>query len=166
MISDIKARLLEDILTDEKAVKLIENRKDVTLPARSLRYEQVCPWRKMIGTKELAKTYVTCEVSIPEYVTEATRIYRLYVFVIVPENQMKLDDAAGKALDITDRGSKLDVLCDRIDALINGSVRYTYGVLKFVSMSEINVPENFYGKQVVYEIRGWNRTGESLGQPV
>ena len=96
-------------------------------------------------------------------VTSATRIYRLKIFVIVPENQMRLDDKAGEMLGIEDRGSKLDVLCDRIDYLINGSKRYTYGELLFRGMGEINVPEKFNGKQLIYEIRGWNRVGERLG---
>ena len=126
VVSDIKACLLEDILTDDKAVKLIKHQKNVTLPGLDLRYTQVFPWRKMLGTQEEARTLVTCEVDIPDVVTSATRIYRLKIFVIVPENQMRLDDKAGEMLGIEDRGSKLDVLCDRIDYLINGSKRYTY----------------------------------------
>lgn len=163
VVSDIKACLLEDILTDDKAVRLIKHQKNVTLPGLDLRYTQVFPWRKMLGTQEEARTLVTCEVDIPDVVTSATRIYRLKIFVIVPENQMRLDDKAGEMLGIEDRGSKLDVLCDRIDYLINGSKRYTYGELLFRGMGEINVPEKFNGKQLIYEIRGWNRAGERLG---
>ena len=160
--SDIKSCLLEDILCDKEAVRLIEHKGDVELPAKHLLYEQVVPWMKIPGTIEEAQTYVTCEVTIPRVINKATRIYRLHVFVIVHESQMKIDSAIGKMLNIDDRGSKLDILLDRIDSIISGSRRYTFDELTFVGQDIITTAQKFHGKVNRYEIRGWNMTPERI----
>lgn len=162
VISDIKQCLLEDILTDEKAVKLITNQAETTLPAMGLRYKQVVPWQKAIGIVEEAKTFVTFEVSIPTFVTDATKLFRLSVHVITHEDLMKVDNAVGKQLEIDDRGDRIDILADRIDYLINGASNYTFDRLKFVSSNVFLVGQSFHGRTMVYEMRGWNRCGDRI----
>lgn len=160
--SDIKSCLIQDILSDAEAVRLIEHKKDIELPAKHLLYEQVVPWCKAPGTIEDAQTFVTCEVTVPRVINDATRIYRLHVFVIAHESQMKIDSTVGKMIGTNDRGSKVDILLDRIDMLISGSTRYTFDKLTFIGQDMITTAQKFYGKVNRYEIRGWNRTPESI----
>lgn len=160
--SDIKSCFIEDILTDDETVRLIEHKGEVELPAKHLLYDQVVPWCKIPGTVEEAKTFVTCEVTVPRVINEATRIYRLHVFVIVHESQMKIDSVAGNVIGTDDRGSKVDILLDRIDSLISGSKRYTFDELKFVGQDLITTAQKFYGKVNRYDIRGWNMIPERI----
>ena len=160
--NDIKSCLLEDILSDSEAVRLIEHKKEIKLPAKHLLYDQVVPWCKVPDTAEEAKTFVTCEVTIPRAINDATRIYRLHVFAIVHQSQMKIDSANASLLGLQQCGSKLDILLDHIDYLISGSKRYTFDELKFVGQDLITVPQNFFGKVNRYEIRGWNMAGEKI----
>lgn len=160
--SDIKSCLIEDILTDEETVRLIEHKSRVEIPAKHLLYEQVVPWCKVPGTTEEAKTFVACEVTVPRVLNDATRIYRLHVFVIAHESQMKVDSVVGNAIGTNDRGSKVDILLDRIDSLISGSRRYTFDKLTFIGQDLITTPQKFHGKVNRYEIRGWNMTPERI----
>ena len=162
IISDIKQCLLEDILTDEKAVKLITNKAQVTLPAMELRYKQVVPWAKVPDTVESVKTFVTFEVSIPSIVTAATCVYRLSVYAMAHEDLMKVDAAVGKQMGILDRGDRIDILSDRISYLINGSRRYTFDVLQLTGSDPFTPCKQFYGRKTTYEIRGWNRIGDRV----
>lgn len=163
VISDLKQALLQDILTDEKAVKLIANTPNITLPALDLRYKQVVPWKKVPNTVEEATSYVTFEVRIPQVITKATRIYRLDIYVMTNENTMKIDNAEGTRLGIPDRGSRIDILADRIDYLVNDSKRYTFDEMKFISSDTFTPYEKFFGRVISYEIRGWNMGGDKLG---
>mgnify|MGYP003289874024 CR=1 FL=1 len=65
VMSDIKQCLLEDILTDEKTVKLLTDSKDVVLPALDLRYSQVVPWKKVPDTIEEQRTFISFDIRIP-----------------------------------------------------------------------------------------------------
>ena len=50
-IGAMKEKVLENILATQDIVRLIENKKDVVLPAFEIRYKQVFPWKKILGTK-------------------------------------------------------------------------------------------------------------------
>ena len=57
-IGAMKEKVLENILATQDIVRLIENKKDVLLPAFEIRYKQVFPWKKILGTQEEAKTFI------------------------------------------------------------------------------------------------------------
>lgn len=54
-IGAMKEKVLESILATQDIVRLIENKKDVVLPAFEIRYKQVFPWKKILVRKKKQK---------------------------------------------------------------------------------------------------------------
>ena len=160
--SAMKAELLQNILQNEEIMRLVMDTPNVKLPCKEARYTQVFPWKKAIGTQEEARTLICFEVSMSAPLNNATRMYTLTVWVMTHESLMPLDDAVGKRLNITDRGTRVDVLADKIDYLINGSTEFGFERLEIQGSAPFNAGNSFVGRSLHYSVPGWNRYGEKV----
>ena len=160
---DMKQKVLSTILSDLDCMKLILNRADVAVPALDARYVYVYPWKRIPGVAEEARTFVTFEIAIGSAVNCAVKNYWLNVWVISHESLMPIDSVVGKKLGITDRGTRIDILADKIDYLLNGSKDMGFGKLEIVGSDVFRASnESFVGRNLQYKIQGWNRYGDKL----
>jgi len=65
-------------------------------------------------------------------------------------------------LDPSDCGTRIDVLADKIDYLLNGSEEMGFGKMELVTSPPFTPAEKFLGRMLVYHVEGWNRWGEKL----
>lgn len=154
--------LMKEILLDEEIMKIVENKPDVQMPNKDLLYKQIVPYKKKMDTQLKAQSIIAFEIAPGKAATPAVREYVLNVWVMVHDDLMKFDTQVANRLGINDRGTRLDVLADKIDYLLNGDKEIGFGRLEFEGAPPFSASEYFHGRQLVYSIYGWNRYGDKL----
>ncbi len=139
---DYKNRLIQDILTNEKIVKLI----DGEIPfenAESFVYSQVFPYEFLPETTQEGKTYICCDVDV--YPAEATFILTpiIYVWVFTHKSLLRLPQG----------GVRTDALCNEICKTINGSRYYGLGELRLYSCKRFAPQTDYNGKVMVFHAK-------------
>jgi len=164
VISDMKQVILRSILSDEDVVKLLRDNYDVQTPDMGLRYTQVFPWMRTLDTVEEAKSFVTFEVSVTGIQNCAVREFELRIYIMTHQSLMLINgEVCGNlGLDPSDCGTRIDVLADKIDYLLNGSEEMGFGKMELVTSPPFTPAEKFLGRMLVYHVEGWNRWGEKL----
>lgn len=136
-----KNQLLEDLLTDEEIVHLINENIDPE-NAQSLVYTQVMPFEFYPDTIEHGRVYLCCDVDIRKSATTTSLIYypTLYIWIFVHKDLLRLREG----------GVRTDKLCHLIDKKINGSFKYGLGKLELQSVNRFSVVSDYTGKVLTY----------------
>ena len=113
---DYKNQLMEDLLTVDTIVNLIDDKVSVE-EAPSLVYERVFPFEYIPDTVEHGHTFVCCDVDIQK-APDKTFLYPvLYVWVFSHKSKLRLPEG----------GVRTDKLVSEIAKAINGSRLYGLG---------------------------------------
>lgn len=147
---DYKNQLMEDLLTIDTIVKLI-NEDATTDSAPSLVYEQVFPYEYIPDTIEHAHTFICCDVDIQK-VPDKTFLYPvLYVWVFSHKSKLRLPEG----------GVRTDRLVSEIAKAINGSRLYGIGELDLYSVKRFAPVSDYQGKVMTFHAKDWNRPAPS-----
>ena len=115
---DYKNQLMEDLLTNEDIVRLIDD--TVALQnADSLAYTQVFPCEYVPDTVQEGKTYICFDVDVQRAVDKTFLSPTLFVWVFTHRSKLRLPEG----------GVRTDKLCSEICKAINGSRKYGLGEL-------------------------------------
>ena len=141
-----KNQLMEDLLTDEEIVNLINS--DVTIEeAHTLVWNQVMPVEFYPDTIERGQVYICCDVDIRKVVNSTFYSPTLYIWVFVHKDLLRLREG----------GVRTDRLCHLIDKKINGSLMYGLGKLELQSVHRFGVISDYTGKVMAYEATDFNK---------
>lgn len=161
-ISTMKLRIMNLLMMNADVMKIVENRSDISLPNMSMLYSQIVPWKKKMDTQMEAQSVIAFEVAPGDAVNPAVREYVLYVWIMVHDSLMRFDENIGSALGVADRGTRLDILADKVDYLLNGDGELGFGELEFHGAPLVDVSEYYHGRMLTYKIKGWNRHGDKI----
>lgn len=144
---DYKNRLMQDLLTDETVVKLIN--EEVSLEnAGGLVYSQVFPYEFAPETVEVGKVYLFCDVDVLAQSVNKTYLSpTIYIWVIAHSSLLRLPEG----------GVRTDKLCNEICKKINGSRYYGLGELNLYSCKRFSPMSDYQGKLLTFHAREWNR---------
>jgi len=151
-----KNQVMEDLLTDEKIVKLID--EDVSLEdAGSLVYTRVFPYEYVPETSEHGVTYICCDVDLArdDYTNKTTYTPVLYIWVFTHKSLLRLPEG----------GVRTDELVCEIAKKLNGSREYGMGELKLMTVKRFAPMMDYQGKAMMFVTREWNRphpTGKAI----
>lgn len=136
-----KNQLLDDLLTDEEIVKLINENVELD-QAYTLVYDQVMPYEFFPDTVENGRVYLCCDVDVRKSAMNNSLIYSptLYIWVFVHKDLLRLREG----------GVRTDKLCHLIDKKINGSFKYGMGKLELQSVNRFSVVSDYTGKVMAY----------------
>lgn len=164
VISDMKQTVLRALLSNADVVKILRNRCNVITPDMGLRYTQVFPWMYVPETVEETKTYIGMKVKTRHPHNGAARVFELTIYVMCHKELMRMNsEVCGQlGLDAEDSGSRVDVLMDKIDYILNGSEEMGFGKMQLIDSDEYKPSEKFHGRYMIYQVDGWNRWGEKL----
>ena len=147
---DYKNKLMEDLLTNEKIVKLIND--DIAFEdAASLAYTQVFPCEYVPETAQEGKTYVCFDVDISETVNKTYLLPKIYIWVFAHRSRLRLPEG----------GVRTDALCAEIANTINGSRMYGLGELNLYSVRRFAPMTDYQGKVMCYDTCDINRLYEN-----
>lgn len=143
---DYKNKLMEDLLTSESIVKLIDDRKTVE-DARQLAYTQVFPYEYVPKTVQDGLTFICYDVDI-QRVQNKTYLYpTLFVWVFTHKSLLRLPNGGGV---------RTDKLCAEICKKINGSRKYGLGELSLYSVKRFAPMTDFQGKVLTFTMKEFN----------
>lgn len=143
---DYKNQLMEDLLTSESIVKLINENISMD-DAVSLAYKQVHPYEYVPVTIEEGFTFVCFDVDVQRSVNKTYLLPTLYVWVFAHRSKLRLDEG----------GVRTDKLCAEICKKINGSKMYGLGELEFYSSKRFAPMTDYQGKCLTFNAVEFNR---------
>ena len=143
---DYKNQLMEDLLTNEDIVRLIDD--TVALQnADSLAYTQVFPCEYIPDTVQEGKTYICFDVDVQRAVDKTFLSPTLFVWVFTHRSKLRLPEG----------GVRTDKLCSEICKAINGSRKYGLGELNLYSVKRFAPMTDFQGKVLTFYAKDFNR---------
>jgi len=143
---DYKNQLMQDLLTNEKLVKLID--KECTLDdASKLAYTRVFPYEYIPDTANNGDTFVCFDVDILDVFNKTFLNPTLYVWVFTHRTNLRLPQG----------GLLVDEFCAELCETINGSRMYGMGELEFKSMRRFAPMTDFQGKCLIFKAVEVNR---------
>ena len=139
-----KNQFLNDILTDDEIVSLIDEDFDLENGDRkSLVYSKVFPLEYVPETVEDAATYIMCDVDISKPYNSQYIEVTLYVWVLMHKSLLLLPDGGGV---------RIDKIVSKIIDDINGSRYYGLGELDLYSTRRISsVIADYQGRQITFK---------------
>ena len=151
-----KNQVMEDLLTDERIVKLID--ENVSLEdAGSLVYTKVFPYEYVPETSEHGFTYICCDVDITKSDDSNRTVYTptLYIWVFTHKSLLRLPEG----------GVRTDALVCEIAKKLSGSHEYGIGELDLRAVKRFAPMMDYNGKAMIFDAREWNRprpTGKTI----
>lgn len=137
---------MEDLLTNEKIVKLIDD--TVTLDtAPSLAYKKVYPCEYIPDTVEHGATYVCFDVDVQEVPNKTFLSPILYIWVFTHRSKLRLPEG----------GVRTDKIVSEICKLINGSRKYGLGELNLRGVKRFAPMTDCNGKVMTFVAKDFNR---------
>ena len=143
---DYKNQLMEDLLTNEDIVRLIDD--TVALQnADSLAYTQVFPCEYVPDTVQEGKTYICFDVDVQRAADKTFLSPTLFVWVFTHRSKLRLPEG----------GVRTDKLCSEICKAINGSRKYGLGELNLYSVKRFAPMTDFQGKVLTFYAKDFKR---------
>ena len=144
---DYKNRLMEDLLTNEEIVRLLDPDTPVD-QAASLVYKQVFPYEYLPETVEYGRTFICSDVDITSVENHTVYTARLYVWVFTHRSLLRLPEG----------GVRVDKLCSEVAKVLDGSHYYGFGALDLASVKRFAPMTDYQGKVLAFEAKDWHRT--------
>lgn len=147
---DYKNQLMEDLLTNESVVSLIDESIKIA-DSKKLAYSQVFPYEYVPETVEDAKTFICFDVDIQKSINKTYLLPTLYIWVFTHKSKLRLPEG----------GVRTDRLCSAIATEINGSRDYGLGELDLYSVKRFAPMTDFQGKVMTFHAVDYNRLHSS-----
>lgn len=142
-----KNKLIEEILTDETIVSLINDKIPVS-DSKELVYTQVFPYEYIPETVEEGKTFICIDVDILQ--TSSVKPFYLpaiYVWVFSHYSKLRLPEG----------GLRVDKLVSKIAEKVNGSKKYGLGETELYSVKRFAPLTGFNGKCMTFYTKDFSR---------
>lgn len=144
---DYKNQLMEDILTTESIVKLIDEDTDLS-NASKLSYNQVFPCEYVPETVQKGQTFVCFDVDVQQSFNKTFLLPTLYVWVFSHRSKLRLPKGGG---------IRTDKLCSEICKKINGSLKYGLGELELYSVKRFAPMTDYQGKVLTFYAKEFSK---------
>ena len=155
-LTEFKRKIANLIVNDEMLVELISGKKGTLLPAAELIGQNVYLYDYVDDTLKDARTLVCIETDELDRTSPTARDFELHIYVCVHKSQMNYVDEDG-------RGQvRRDMICSRIDALLNNRTDMGFQKLKPLRGYRIIFSSDFRTKDMVYLAKWGNAIGEGL----
>lgn len=143
---DYKNKLMEDLLTNETIVKLLDDKVELK-NAIELAYTHVFPYQYIPDTVEHSKTFICFDVDVQESINKTFLLPTLYIWVFSHKTKLRLPEG----------GVQTDKLVSEIAKAINGSRFYGLGELNLYSVKRFAPVTDYQGKVMTFHTKEFNR---------
>lgn len=142
---DYKNRFIEDILTSETIVNLIDDEGEFKDNVKDLVYTHVFPYEYVPDTVQNGWTFICCDVDIWKS-GKTTYNPVLYVWVFSHRSRLRLDEG----------GVRPDKICSEICKKLVGSRFYGLGELEISYVKRFAPMTDYQGKVMRFDARDFN----------
>ncbi len=144
---DYKNQLMEDLLTNEKIINLVNEEACLSNAEELLSYSQVFPCEYVPNTVEQGKTFICFDVDIQKSLSKTYLSPTLFIWVFTHKSLLRLPEG----------GVRTDKLCSEISKAINGSKKYGLGELDLYSVKRFAPMTDYQGKCMTFYATDFNR---------
>lgn len=152
---DYKNRLMEDLLTNQEILRLLDDDCSSTEKPEQLVYKQVFPYEYIPETIEHGMTFICCDVDIQKSLNKTFLSPVLYIWLFTHKSKLRLPSG----------GVRTDKLASEIARAINGSRYYGLGELDLYSVKRFAPITDYQGKVMAFYATDFNRPAPT-GMPV
>ena len=145
---DYKNQLMEDLLTNERILLLLDDSYEALPNPKDLVYRQVFPYEYIPDVVEHGQTFICCEVDIKEAQGKTFLHPVIYIWVFTHKSKVRLPDG---------KGVRTDRLSAEIFNAINGSRLYGLGELNLDSAKRFSPITDYQGRILTFYTRDFNR---------
>lgn len=149
---DYKNQLMEDLLTNETILRLLNDDNEITDTPEKLMYTQVFPYEYIPDTVEHGYTFICCDVDVQRAQNKTFLTPVLYIWEFTHKSKLRLPDGGGV---------RTDRLASEIAKTINGSRMYGLGELDLYSAKRFAPLMDYQGKVLVFLATDFNRQSPS-----
>lgn len=142
-----KNKLMEDLLTNEEIVRLLDDECKIEDSPFSLIYKQVYPFEYVPDTVDVGQTFICCDVDIQKSLGKTFLTPYLYIWVFTHKSKLCLPEG----------GVRTDKICSEIAKTINGSRYYGLGELNLQAVKRFFPMEDYQGKVLTFQTQEFNR---------
>lgn len=146
-----KEKLMKLFLSDPTLVKLLTNEEDPAIPAFGLRYNQVYPYHWLSEAVIQQKSFLCFSVLVPRVISSVVKDVDIKIYIFSHDKIM-----------VAKGGIRIDLIAAAVDDLLNGSAEFGFGKVELGSMRPINPAKDFYGYEITYHVRDFNRFCERI----
>lgn len=145
-----KNRLLS-IITESKDIceTILGKRHDVETLEDDLLYKHIFPYLYVDETQIKQESYICVEVDVPRTMDFTYKDMRIIIWCYCHKGKMKYrhEDYMG---------TRVDILSDMVDRLLNSSNDFGLGRLKLQSCAHFSPYKDYYGRQLIYSCPEFN----------
>ena len=142
-----KNQLMEDLLTNESIVSLLNDDCEIEKNPEKLMYTQVFPFEYIPETVEHGQTFICCDVDIQKSLNKTFLLPTIQIWIFTHKSKLRLPQG----------GVRTDRLASEIANAINGSRFYGLGELDLYSVKRFAPIMDYQGKVLTFQATEFNR---------
>lgn len=146
-----KNQLMNDLLTNDRIVRLMSDDCETISEPGSLVYSQIFPYEYVPEPVVHGQTFICCDVDIQRTANKTFLVPTLYIWVFTHKSRLRLPEG----------GVRTDMLCSEIARTINGSRYYGLGELELYSTRRFAPISDYQGKVLTFQAKDFNRLSPS-----
>ena len=125
---------------------LITDQENSTCPNRQLMYQNIFPYAYTPDTTKETETYVCFRVHVPEVMNKTFKKMNIVFYVFSHQSHIRTSD-----------GLRPDLIAERIENLLNGSLDLGVGRMRLEGTDDISPAPQFHGIALEYSVSEFNR---------
>lgn len=142
-----KNQLMEDLVTNDKIIKLLQDEADPNKKPEDYIYTQLYPYEYIPDTNEHGRTFICFDVEIQRADSKTYYDPVIYVWIFVHKSKMRIPEG----------GVRMDEIAIEIVNTLSGSREYGLGELEFFSSRRFAPINDYQGKQLTFHAKDYNR---------
>lgn len=143
---DYKNRLMMDLVTNDKIIKLLQDETDPNKKPEDYIYTNLYPFEYIPDTNEHGRTMICFDVEVQRAQNKTFYDPVIYVWIFCHKSKMRLPEG----------GVRIDAIAAEIANTISGSRHYGLGELEFFSSRRFAPINDYQGKQLTFQAKDFN----------
>lgn len=156
-IGEYKAKLLNMISDNEDIGELILGEKYDKDNSDEMLYENLFPFLFVQDVQTVTKSYLCIEVDVPRTIDFTFKDMKVIVWCYCHKDIIKYNKRGYK-------GTRVDILSDMVDRMLNSSNKFGLGRLHLQSATYFSPALKFYGRQLIYNCSEFNIKNKLTGE--
>lgn len=144
---DYKNRLMEDLVTSNEIMQLVDDEGNYKDDYSQLAYKQLFPYEYLPETADSGFTYICFDVDVQKYYDKTFLMPVLYIWVFSHRSRLR----------VPGEGIRPDMICAKICEKINGSLYYGLGELELYSVKRFAPMTDYQGKYMTFYAKDFSR---------
>ena len=144
-----KNKAIHEIILNTEITNIILPNQEYDI--ETLLKNNIFPYEYIPNIEEDQRTYICMETVVPRFKTNSCTDIQIALYIFTHKDLMKYESQ-------TDVGTRVDVLCYKLDEIFNGNNNFGIGGLQQISVLPYkSIAKDYYGKVIIYSVSEFNK---------